>query len=76
MTMMTATQLMDDVMKLPRADRSYLATKIIESLDQGEELSSEWVNELDKRVEKWESGESESISSVDFHAEIKARLSL
>ncbi len=73
---MTALQLIDNIMQLPRADRSYLASKIIESLDKDEELSDDWVKELDLRVEKWQSGESKSIRGVDLHAEMKTRLSL
>lgn len=72
--MNTAFELMDDVLKLPREDRSYLATKIIESLDQNDDLSREWMEELDRRVESWRSGVSPSVSSKDLHQEIRDRL--
>jgi len=73
---MTAFELMDDIMQLSRADRSYLATRIIESLEEGEGLSEEWIQELDQRLEKWESGASKPVRSKDLHSEIKARLAL
>lgn len=74
--MNTAFELMEGVLKLPREDRSYLATKIIESLDQNDDLSPEWMEELDKRVESWRSGESPAISSDDLHQEIRDRLAI
>jgi putative addiction module component (TIGR02574 family) len=72
--MNTAIELIDDVLKLPRSDRSYLAAKIIESLDQEDDISPEWMVELDRRVESWKSGENPSVSSEDLHQEIKSRL--
>ncbi len=72
--MNTAIELIEDVLKLPRSDRSYLAAKIIESLDQEDDISPEWMVELDRRVESWKSGESSSVSSEDLHQEIKNRL--
>jgi len=74
--MNTAFELMEDVLKLPRQDRSYLATKIIESLEQNDELSPEWMEELDRRVESWKSGESPAVSSEDLHQEIRDRLAI
>ena len=72
--MNTAIELIEDVLKLPRSDRSYLAAKIIESLDQEDDISPEWMVELDRRVESWKSGESSSVSCEDLHLEIKNRL--
>ncbi|NWK56589.1 addiction module protein [Verrucomicrobiaceae bacterium N1E253] len=74
--MNTAFELMEDVLKLPRQDRSYLAAKIIESLDQNEDLSPEWMEELDRRVESWKSGKSPSVSSEDLHKEMRDRLAI
>lgn len=74
--MNTAFELMDDVLKLPREDRSYLATKIIESLDKNDDLSPEWMEELDSRVESWRSGVSPSVSSEELHQEIRDRLAI
>jgi putative addiction module component (TIGR02574 family) len=62
------------VLKLPSSDRSYLAAKIIESLDQEDDISPEWMVELDRRVESWKSGENPSVNSEDLHQEIKSRL--
>lgn len=74
--MNTALELMEDVLKLPREDRAYLATKIIESLDQNDDLSPEWMEELDRRVESWRSGASPSVSSENLHQEIRSRLAI
>jgi putative addiction module component (TIGR02574 family) len=74
--MKTAFELMEDVLKLPRQDRSYLAAKIIESLDQNDDLSPEWMEELDRRVASWKSGESPAVSSENLHKEIRGRLAI
>ncbi len=74
--MNTAAELIDDVLGLPRSDRSYLAAKIIESLDREDDIDPEWMAELDRRVESWKSGESPSVSSEDLHREIKTRLAV
>lgn len=74
--MNTAFELMEDVLKLPRQDRSYLATKIIESLEQNDDLSPKWMEELDRRVESWKSGESPAVNSEDLHQEIRDRLAI
>ncbi len=47
--MATMTEIITGALELPRSDRSYLAAKLIESLEE-EELSSEWREELDARV--------------------------
>ena len=75
-TMTSVLEIEQAIGELPRSDRSYLATKIIEGLDSGDVLSSEEIQGLDKRVQKAESGESPTIKSEDLHAEVKARLGL
>jgi putative addiction module component (TIGR02574 family) len=69
--MATVTEIMDNVMELPRTDRCYIARKLIESLDQDADLSPEWMEEIEKRVARRESGESQSVSSEVVHADIE-----
>ena len=71
----TAAKLMDDVLSLPRPDRSYLAAKLIESLDRQDDISPEWMAELDRRVENWKADKSNAVTSEDLHQEIQNRLS-
>lgn len=74
--MTTVLDIENAIHHLPRSERSYLASKIIESLEEGDTLIEEWKNELDRRVQKFDSGESKSVTSEDLHAAIKSRLSL
>ena len=72
--MATMTDIIAGALELPRSDRSYLAAKLIESLEE-EELSPEWREELDARVARWKSGETKSVSSEDVHRKIGQILS-
>ena len=69
--MTTVAQIMNEVLELPRSDRSYLASKLIESLDDEQELSPEWRAEIGRRVERRKSGESEPISQDELHRDIE-----
>ena len=73
--MSTISEIMNEVMELPRTDRSYLASKLIESLDDDCELSPEWLEEIGNRVARRESGESEQIPQEELHREIEGILS-
>lgn len=48
---------------MPRAERSYLATKLISSLDDDDdiEVTPEWRDELNRRVEEIRAGNSPGI---------------
>jgi putative addiction module component (TIGR02574 family) len=69
--MITVAQIMNEVLELPRSDRSYLASKLIEGLDDEQELSPEWRAEIGRRVERRKSGESEQISQDELHRDIE-----
>ncbi len=69
--MANVTEIVDNVLGLPRTDRSYIARKLIESLDQEAELSPEWMEEIEQRVARRQSGETKSVSSEEVHAEIE-----
>lgn len=60
--MNTAIDYMEDVLKLPRVDRHFLLSKLIESLDDELELGAEVLDELERRVAKIDSGESKAVS--------------
>ena len=72
---MNATEIMSEALELPRNDRSYLASKLIESLDESEELTPEFQAELDARLARWKSGENQAVSSDELHREIEQMLS-
>lgn len=69
--MATVTEIISGALSLPRSDRSYLASKLIESLDETEDLTPEFRAELDRRVARWKSGEAQGVSSEELHREIE-----
>ena len=76
--MITATatyeEIEDAVLHLPIPDRSRLATRILESLeDDGSNISQEWQTELDRRVADIDSGKTKLISSEAVWGQVNAR---
>lgn len=69
--MITTTELIDTAMELPVSDRSYIANKLIESIEEGNELSTEWMSEIQQRVARREAGESKAVSRENVHADIE-----
>ena len=63
--------IMTGALELPRSDRSYLAAKLIESLEEDHELSPEWMEEIEKRVARRQRGETQSVSREDVHRDIE-----
>jgi putative addiction module component (TIGR02574 family) len=74
--MNTAIDYMNDLLNLPRSDRSYLATKLIESLEKEEnhQLSAEEIEEYDARFARWKSGEEKAISIEELNVKVAAIL--
>ncbi len=68
--MPNVADVIESALALPLVDRSYIASKLIESLEK-EELSSEAVAEYDQRVAKWEAGESPSSRSQELDARFR-----
>lgn len=67
-------RLEEEVLHLPRMDRSQLASRLLESLDQDEhELSPEWREELQRRVGDIESGKTKLVPAQDLWNEINQR---
>ena len=56
-------ELVECALSMPRAERSYLVTKLIGSLDDDDdiEISQEWRDELNRRVEEMRDGTSPGI---------------
>lgn len=64
------TEIMSGALDLPKTDRSYLASKLIESLDETEELTPGFRADLDQRVTRWKAGEAGTVSSEELHRDI------
>ena len=60
----------DDLLKLPPEERISVAEALIASVPQFEDSASDeaWEKELDKRLNAYERGEAETLSSEESHA--------
>jgi len=56
----TTTELLENALSLPETDRSYLASKLLESLDDGG-VSKEWDEEIARRVSSIDDGSAQLI---------------
>ncbi|MFN0079359.1 MAG: addiction module protein [Prosthecobacter sp.] len=63
---------LQNVLSLPHPERSYLAERLIVSLDDDRELSPAWRAELDARVQRRLSGETRSYSREEVSAHLEA----
>ncbi len=75
--MIAVAEIIEEVLHLPRTDRSYIASRLLESLDNDDDsqLSPEWAEELDRRVKSIDDGTATMISSEDLWKEINQRFS-
>ena len=65
----------DKVLHLPWEDRSKLASRLLESLDEDDaELSPEWRSELQRRVRDIDEGRTKLIPHDVVIAKVNARL--
>lgn len=69
--MTTVDEVIQSALALPLTDRSYVTSKLIESLNQDDELSPEEITEYDARVARFEAGESKASSSEELDAKIE-----
>lgn len=63
--MNTVTDVIENALALSLTDRSYVASKLIESLEK-EELTPEAVREYDQRLDRWKIGETRSSTSAEL----------
>ena len=68
--MNTVADVIESALALPLTDRSYVTSKLIESLEQGEELKPEAIAEYDSRVERWRAGETQASTSEELAAKV------
>ena len=70
------TQIEEDAVHLPQADRARLALRLLESLD--EEFTTDadklWANEVSRRARRIDEGKVELISAEKLEERVNARL--
>ena len=69
--MPTVDEVIQSALALPLNDRSYVTSKLIESLSQDDQLSPEEVAEYDARIARFEAGENQGLTSEELDAKIQ-----
>jgi putative addiction module component (TIGR02574 family) len=69
----TADMLLESALLLPIHERSHMASRLIESVDDDDdfELSPAWEEEIARRIEAVRSGKSRRIPHADTMAEMQ-----
>jgi hypothetical protein len=69
--MTTVDDVIQSALALPLNDRSYVTSKLIESLSQDDQLAPEEIAEYDARVARFEAGETKASTSEELDAKIE-----
>ena len=72
----TFDSVLQDALRLPVEERSRIASRLIESVDDGDdiELSPAWRAEIDRRIESIQSGTAKLIPHEDVMASVRQKL--
>ncbi len=68
------TSVLQSVLSMPRPERSYLAERLLLSLEEDEEMPPHWREEMDARVQRRERGETCSYTHEEVMAELDAAI--
>ena len=72
--MAAVTELMQDVLKLPRAERSFLARKLLESLETEENFGSGELEVFQNRSREIREGSVKPLTLDQLQREVSARM--
>lgn len=72
--MAAVTEIMQDVLKLPRTERSFLAKKLLESLESGETFDAEELQIFETRSREIREGTVKPLTLDQLRQEVAARL--
>ncbi len=64
-------KIQDDALHLPLEDRSRLASRLLESLDDDVEISGEWLEEIRRRANNVRAGTSKLTTHAQVMAEVR-----
>lgn len=73
--MAAVTDIMRDVLKLPRTERSFLAKKLLESLESDESFNAEEMKEFQSRSLEIREGRVEPMTLTQLQREVSCRIS-
>jgi len=72
--MAAVTDLIQDVLKLPRTERSFIARKLLESLESDESFSTEEMETFERRSHDIRSGTVAPLTIEQLQNELASRL--
>jgi Putative addiction module component len=68
------TSVLQSALSMPRPERSYLAERLLVSLEDEDEMPPHWREEMDARVQRRERGETRSYSHDEVMAALDAAI--
>jgi putative addiction module component (TIGR02574 family) len=68
------SSVLQNALSLPRPERSYIAERLLVSLEDNDEMPPQWRAEMDARVQRRERGETRSYSHEEVMAELDAAI--
>jgi len=68
------TSVLQSALSMPRPERSYLAERLLVSLEDEDEMPPHWREEMDARVQRRERGETRSYSHDEVMAALEAAI--
>ena len=74
MVMTAVAEIMREVLKLPRTDRSYLAKKLIESLEMDETFTAEEFGIFERRSREIHNGSVKPLTLEQLQQNVNAQL--
>ena len=72
--MAPVTEIMQDVLKLPRTERSFLARKLLESLESDEKFSPVEIADFQNRSREIREGSVSALTLEQLQQEVAARM--
>ena len=74
MTSVPYEQVKDEALQLPLEDRSRLASRLLESLDDDDDVSPEWLEEIRRRVKEIKNGTAKMVPHDEVMSNVRERV--
>ena len=74
MTSVPYEQVRDEALQLPLEDRSRLASRLLESLDDDDDVSPEWLEEIRRRVKEIKNGTAKMVPHDEVMSNVRERV--
>lgn len=66
--------IIESALSMPRPERSYIAERLLVSLEDDDEMPPQWREEMDARVQRRERGETRSYSHEEVMTDLDATI--